>query len=160
MRRILTLSLLLVFMASCKSTVEVTAPVEPTSDSNLPIHTLFEQSEAFSQSMTGFALYDPESDSMLYERDSNQFYVPASNTKILTLYASLKSLPKTLPSLRYTVQNDTLYFQGTGDPGFLIPNFDFSESYDFLSGRDEVLVFTDQNYADEHFGSGWAWDWY
>jgi len=159
MRQLFILSLLLVFLASCKPT-GVTVPVEPSSDKVLPIHTLFEQSDAFSQSMTGFALFDPETDSMMYERDSDQFYVPASNTKILTLYASLKALPDTLPSLRYTVRDDTLYFQGTGDPGFLNPNFNFTESYDFLSGRDEVLVFTDQNYADEHFGSGWAWDWY
>ena len=147
------------FFLSCQTT-EPTTSDEVTETDYLEIHALFEDSEAFSQSMTGFALFDSESDSMLYERDSDQFFVPASNTKILTLYAALKSLPDELPSLRYTVENDTLYFQGTGDPGFLNPNFDFMEVYDFLSEREEVLVFTDQNYSDEHFGAGWAWDWY
>lgn len=158
LNRLLTLIIISTLFQSCQTSEVVTSDDVST---ELPeIHSLFEDSEAFSQSMTGFALFDPESDSMLYERDSDQFYVPASNTKILTLYAALKSLPDELPSLRYTVENDTLYFQGTGDPGFLNPNFDFTEVFDFLSEREEVLVFTDQNYSDEHFGSGWAWDWY
>ncbi|WP_069131134.1 D-alanyl-D-alanine carboxypeptidase [Rhodohalobacter halophilus] len=157
--KLFVLVLIPLIVLSCQTSETTINGDIPPADSPA-IHDLFEQSDAFSQSMTGFALYDPEAEVMIYERDSDRYYVPASNTKILTLYASLKSLPETLPSLRYTVQNDTLYFQGTGDPGFLNPNFDFTETYNFLSERDEVLVFTDQNYTDEHFGSGWAWDWY
>jgi len=65
-----------------------------------------------------------------------------------------------LASLKYEVRNDTLFFHGTGDPAFLNPNFDFNGAYDFLAGRDEVLVYDDSNYNDEHFGSGWSWNWY
>ncbi len=155
--QLITGIILLLAFSSCKpaEVVQTDGP-EPV----LPIHTLFEESDVFSQSVTGFALYDPVSDSLLYGRDEDRFFVPASNTKILTLYASLKALPDTLPSLRYTVQNDTLFFQGTGDPAFLNPNFELNGVYDFLKDRPEVLVFSDSNFSDEHFGSGWSWDWY
>ncbi|PKD43498.1 D-alanyl-D-alanine carboxypeptidase [Rhodohalobacter barkolensis] len=157
--RLLILSVISLIFLSCQ-TSEIVTSDESDSDDMPKLHQIFEESEVFSQSMTGFALYDPETETMLYERESDQFYVPASNTKILTLYAAMNELPDTLPSLRYAVRNDTLYFQGTGDPGFLNPNFEFTEVYDFLKSRDEVMVFTDQNYSDEHFGAGWAWDWY
>lgn len=143
---------------SCKN-AQVTAS-EPEAGVVEPIHELFEDSKIFSQSITGFALYDPETESLIYGRDENRFFVPASNTKILTLYASLNALPDTLPSLRYTVQNDTLFFQGTGDPAFLNPNLEPNGVADFLKNRPETLVFSDANYADEHFGSGWSWNWY
>jgi len=120
----------------------------------------FQGSDIFNQSITGFALYDPETDSILYSKDAHRYYTPASNTKIFTLYAALKALPDTLPSLRYQLQNDTLYFRGTGDPAFLNPLFDNGESFDFLKNREEVLVYYDGHFDDRHFGSGWAWDWY
>lgn len=143
---------------SCKTAgVPVSGPAG-TGDG--PLHHLFEESAIFSQSITGFALYDPDSDSLLYSRDADRYFTPASNTKILTLYASLNALPDTLPSLRYEVRNDTLYFQGTGDPAFLNPNFEENGVYEFLKSSSENLAFSDANYADEHFGSGWSWDWY
>ncbi len=150
--------LALLLLNSCKIS-EVSVPEAGGSDED-PIHRLFEESDVFSQSITGFALYDPETDSLLYGRDADRYFTPASNTKILTLYASLNALPDTLPSLDYEVRNDTLYFQGTGDPAFLNPNFEINEVYDFLKNRTETLAFSDSNYADEHFGSGWSWDWY
>lgn len=124
------------------------------------LSTLFNESTVFSESLTGFVLYDPEADSILHNRDANRYFTPASNTKILTLYASLNALPDTLASLHYEVRNDTLYFHGTGDPAFLNHNFDFSDGYEFLANREEVLVYDDSRFNDEHFGSGWSWNWY
>lgn len=157
-QQLLLICIIFFVLNSCK-TAEVMPP-EPQTDFEEPIHELFERSEIFSQSITGFALYDPEIDSLIYGRNEDRFFVPASNTKILTLYASLNALPDTLPSLRYTVQDDTLFFQGTGDPAFLNPNLESNGVFDFLKTRSETLVYSDANYADEHFGSGWAWNWY
>jgi serine-type D-Ala-D-Ala carboxypeptidase/endopeptidase (penicillin-binding protein 4) len=38
----------------------------------------------------GIAIYDLQSKNYLYEYNSGKFFVPASNTKIATLYAGLK----------------------------------------------------------------------
>ena len=145
-------------LSSCKTADSVTEhPAEE--ELTLLVH-FFNESDVFGESITGFVLYDPKADSILHNRDGHRFFTPASNTKTLTLYASMKALPDTLPSLRYEVRNDTLYFRGTGDPAFLNPNFDFTDTYEFLKSRDETLVYYDAHYDDEHFGSGWSWDWY
>jgi serine-type D-Ala-D-Ala carboxypeptidase/endopeptidase (penicillin-binding protein 4) len=154
----LLVSLILPLLISCKTAEPVAEP-----DTEAPpqsLEQLFSDSDVFSESHTGFVLYDPEADSVLHDRDGRRFFTPASNTKILTLYAALNALPDTLPSLHYKVRNDTLYFRGTGDPSFLNPHFENYEAYQFLKGREEVLVYDDGHYGDEHFGSGWSWDWY
>jgi len=151
--------ILCTLLMSCKTTVPVSdRQVEASPESELA--QMFAESDVFSESLSGFVLYDPEADSVLHNRDGNRYFTPASNTKILTLYSSLNALPDTLPTLTYEVRNDTLYFHGTGDPAFLNPNFDFMGGYDFLASRDEVLVYDDSHYDDEHFGSGWSWNWY
>lgn len=155
---LLLCSLFILTLVSCKSPEGTMSLDEP--EASEPVGQFFEDSDVFSQSTTGFVLYDPDADSVLYERAGDRYYTPASNMKIFTLYASLKALPDTLPSLRYTVQNDTLWFRGTGDPAFLNPNFEPNGVYDFLKNRPETLVYYDGHYQDDHFGAGWPWDWY
>jgi len=155
---LLLFSLIILVLVSCKPS-ETTSVTDEPEDAG-PVSRFFDESGIFSQSTTGFVLYNPEADSILYESDGDRYFTPASNMKIFTLYASLKALPDTLPSLRYTVQNDTLWFRGTGDPAFLNPNFEPNEVYDFLKNRPETLVYYDDHYQDDHFGAGWPWDWY
>jgi len=157
-RVFLILAIALPLLISCKTAEPVAEP--DAEEPSLNLEQIFSDSEVFSESHTGFVLYDPEADSVLYDRDGRRFFTPASNTKILTLFAALHALPDTLPSLHYKVQNDTLYFRGTGDPSFLNPHFEIYEAYQFLKDREEVLVYDDSHYDDEHFGSGWSWNWY
>jgi serine-type D-Ala-D-Ala carboxypeptidase/endopeptidase (penicillin-binding protein 4) len=154
---LVVISILILWISGCKTTDTVADDVP---DDLTPLETFFYESSVFSQSMTGFALYDPETGEMLHDHNAKLFYTPASNTKIFTLYAALNTLPDTLPALRYTIQNDTLYFRGTGDPTFLNSNFNNDAAYRFLKDRHETLVYYDGHYDDHHFGSGWPWDWY
>ncbi|MEX0660143.1 MAG: D-alanyl-D-alanine carboxypeptidase [Balneolaceae bacterium] len=155
---ILLLALFFGLMSACKAPDSVT---EPSSEEELSLlDTFFDQSNVFGESITGFVLYDPETDSLLHNRDGHRFFTPASNTKTLTMYGALKTFQDKLPSLRYEVKDDTLYFRSTGDPTFLNPEFESQEAYEFLKSRDEVLAYYDGHYDDEHFGSGWSWDWY
>ena len=148
-------------LLSCRPTDAIIEPdPAPDTDERTALEQMFDESGVFSESLTGFVLYDPETQTVLHDRDANRFFTPASNTKILTLYASLNALPDTLASLHYSVRNDTLYFRGSGDPSFLNPNFEFYEAYQFLKDREEVLVYDDSHYEDDHFGSGWSWNWY
>lgn len=116
-------------------------------------------SPTFSKSFTGFALYDPEAKSMLFEQDAHKYFTPASNTKILTLSTAFQILGDSLPVLHYTVQNDSLIFWGTGNPMLLHPEFEHTDApIKFLKNRKEKLFFSDHNYQDERFGAGWSWD--
>lgn len=150
---------LCIALISCKASLPAPEVQESTPDQT-ELGQMLAESAPFSKSLTGFVLYDPETDSILHDRDGERYFTPASNTKMLTLYASVNILPDTLPSLHFEARNDTLFFHGTGDPSFLNPNFDSGEVYEFLESREEVLVYDDSRYSDEHFGSGWSWNWY
>ncbi len=118
-----------------------------------------EDSELFNRAFTGFALYDPAEGKMLYQRNADKYYTPASNTKILTLYASLRTLGDSIPALQYSRQGSFLVFWGTGDPSFLNPHLtQNTQVYDFLKNSREQLLFCPTNYKDKRYGSGWMWD--
>lgn len=118
----------------------------------------FKNSAVFSQSFTGFALMDPKNNKMLTEYNSQKYFTPASNVKLLTFYAGLKILGDSLPALKYVIQNDSLIFQGTGDPSFLYADAPESKVYDFLKNREENLFYQQPVFIEESFGPGWSWD--
>ncbi|MBL3657830.1 D-alanyl-D-alanine carboxypeptidase [Fulvivirga sediminis] len=107
---------------------------------------------------TGFVLYDPEEDKTLISYQGNQYFTPASNTKIPTLYLSMHILPDSIPGIYYVEKGDSLIFWGTGDPSFLNDRLPQSQIYEFLKKSDKKLFFSGDNFYDHHFGSGWAWD--
>lgn len=111
------------------------------------------------QDHTGFILYDLKSNKTIYEYNADRYFAPASNTKILTLLASLKILGDSVPALRYVIRGDSLIFWGTGDPSFLYKNvYDNGRVYSFLKSTNKALFFSTTNYNSSHFGPGWAWD--
>lgn len=117
------------------------------------------ETERTFQDHTGFALYDPAEKRKIYEYNANKYFTPASNTKIFTLYASLKILGDSIPALKYEIKNDTLYFWGTGDPSFLYHNiFDNGRTFAFLKSWNKILCFSTSNFQTTNFGPGWAWD--
>jgi D-alanyl-D-alanine carboxypeptidase/D-alanyl-D-alanine-endopeptidase (penicillin-binding protein 4) len=107
---------------------------------------------------TGLLIYDTESKKEIFSYNADKYFTPASNTKVLTLYASIKILGDSVPALNYYKQGDSLIFWGTGDPTLLYPYLPVSPVYNFLKSRQEDLYFSDQNFDDTHFGPGWAWE--
>lgn len=105
----------------------------------------------------GLLLVDANTKDTIYEKNSARYFTPASNTKIFTLYTALKTLPNKIPALRYIERNDTLYFEGTGDPSFLHPFFQDSTVYHFLK-KQHYLAFYSDNFNDTKYGPGWAWE--
>ncbi len=115
-------------------------------------------SKEFHQSFTGFALYDTNKKEFLLEHNSNKYFTPASNVKLLTYYASLKELGDSIPGIRYYSTPDSLIFWGTGDPSFLDSRFTTSKVFDFLNTTSTNLYFASQSSQIPALGSGWAWD--
>lgn len=123
------------------------------------IDQLIEESKVFSKMFTGFALFDPEEGRMVYQRNADRYFTPASNTKIFTFYTALKVLGDSLPLLHYVVRKDSLIFWGAGNPAFLHPDLPVDTSLlVFLRGHREKLFFCPGNFQDDRFGPGWAWD--
>jgi D-alanyl-D-alanine carboxypeptidase/D-alanyl-D-alanine-endopeptidase (penicillin-binding protein 4) len=157
----LSIVALLIFSSCSSSKVATTDKGTPKTEVNLSagkeLSVMMDTSRVFNKIFTGFALYDPKSDNMLFSQYGDRYFTPASNTKILTFYSGLKLLPENLPALEYVVENDTLWFWGTGDPTFLHPDYDNGVVFEFLKNRTETLVYSDAHFRDELLGSGWSW---
>lgn len=105
----------------------------------------------------GIMIYDPQRKDTVYRFNSNKYFTPASNTKIITLYSSLKTLPQHIPTLKYAVSNDTLFMEGTGDPSLLHPYFKDSTVIKFAKDYPHVSLHLN-NFKEKRFGPGWAWE--
>lgn len=106
----------------------------------------------------GIAVYDPEKNSYLYQYNSEKFFVPASNIKIVSCYTALKFLGDSLPGIRYASNNQGIFLQGTGDPTFLHYDFNHNPVFDFLKKQEKPLYLDVTNWKAQALGSGWSWD--
>lgn len=115
-------------------------------------------SDFYSAQFTGFYLYDPITKEELYNYNGNKFFIPASNTKIFTLYTAMKMLNDSIPAFKYQLINDELHVQGTGDPTFLHPKYKNTRAVDFLKNNGSKIIFHWNNFDEESFLPGWTWD--
>jgi len=118
----------------------------------------FKHSAIIKQYHSGFALYDKDKKEMIYEKDADTYYTPASNTKLFTFYAGLKMIPDSIPSLRYVERGDSLIFWGTGDPSFLQTQLKGTKAFEFLKNSQKKLFFSPGRYTGDFYGNGWQWD--
>ena len=148
MKRLLLLILITTGFLSCKS--------RKIRSLNKSLNRIVNES-FYDNQFTGVFIYDPITKDTLYKRNSEKYFTPASNVKIVTLYAALKILPDSVPALKYSIANDTLFIEGTGDPTFLHPYFKDSTALNFISNYDKVALHLN-NFDDNHFAPGWAWE--
>lgn len=115
----------------------------------------FKNNEIFNQNFTGFTLFDLQENKTIFEQNAQKYFQPASNNKLFTLYAGLKTIGDSVPALHYITRGDSLIFWGTGDPSLLHPDLPKSAVIDFLKKRPEKLFFSNSNEVQNRFGSGW-----
>ncbi|HVW62651.1 MAG TPA: D-alanyl-D-alanine carboxypeptidase [Puia sp.] len=106
----------------------------------------------------GICLYDPAKAAYLYEQQSDKYFIPASNTKLFSLYAGLKYLGDSLVGLRYSETDTALLLIPSGDPTFLHPAYASQPVIDLLKRTRKSLWLTDANWQEKPLGRGWAWD--
>ncbi|MDR2121619.1 MAG: D-alanyl-D-alanine carboxypeptidase [Flavobacteriaceae bacterium] len=116
------------------------------------------ESDFYANQWSGFYLFDPIEKKELYNYQGEKYFIPASNTKIVTLYTGIKMFPDSIPALRYISRNDTLYISGTGDPTLLEPYFKERKVIDFLKEKKEKIALFLDNFNDTQYGPGWSWE--
>jgi len=151
---------IILFAVSCKSTKRIgTTPPSGPKNIQDSLQVLFDDNLLFQKIFTGFALFDPSKNQSIFESNAHQYYTPASNTKIFTLYSASQILGDSIPGLRYEIKGDSLLFWGTADPTLLFNYLpDSNRIIEFLQSRKEQLIFCPGNFKDDAFGAGWAWD--
>ncbi|PRY87196.1 D-alanyl-D-alanine carboxypeptidase/D-alanyl-D-alanine-endopeptidase (penicillin-binding protein 4) [Mongoliibacter ruber] len=104
---------------------------------------LFEESAVMQEHFVGFILQD-ESGKVVYSQNPDIHFVPASNTKLLTLYAAIHILTDSIPAIEYEISGDSLIVWGTGDPSFLNPKLDNGKVFDFLKQSAQEIYLANQ----------------
>ena len=108
---------------------------------------------------TGLSIYDVQKGTYLFRYQENNFFIPASNVKILTMYAALQELKTYLDAAFTLVKGDTLFVWGAGDPGTLYPERDTINTFvGILRQTEKVIVFSNYHFQTTRYGKGWAWD--
>lgn len=115
------------------------------------------RNEARSNQFTGILLVDAASRDTLFSLNARKYFTPASNVKLFTLYAGLKTLPNRIPALKYAMYRDSIYVVGTGDPSALHPDLKDSTALNFLRGFPHVTMIN-TNLLDPAYGPGWSWE--
>jgi len=114
---------------------------------------VFKSSEILKNHYTGFSIYDLKTMKPVFEIEANKPAIPASNTKLFTLYTALSMLGDSIPGLRYISKGDSLIFWGTGDPAFLHPDLKSKRVYDFLKNSGKKLFYSHNNAGTDFNGS-------
>lgn len=116
------------------------------------------KSKVFSSHFTGFCLWDVDKHQIVAEYNSDKFFTPASNVKILTLYAVLKSFGQQLPGALYRETTDTLFIRPIGDPTFLNQYFDDQPLLNLILRTNKPVSIEWPSEDLDSFGIGWMWD--
>lgn len=109
--------------------------------------------------LVGFSLYDIAAQKVVFQHNANQYFTPASNTKIVTLrYFIENDLYKdSIASIQYTTYKNKIYVKGLGDPTMFHSKFGSNKVLDFLKKQRKkiVLVYSRDSFP---YKDGWSID--
>ncbi len=112
----------------------------------------------FRHAHTGFSLYDPEAKVFLINSQGDKYFIPASNTKIISCYAGMKYLGPDIRAMEWIDLDTAILLLPTGDPTFLHPDYQRQPVSDFLRSAGKPVYITDLAWKSHALGSGWSWD--
>ena len=118
---------------------------------------LLGENSFFDNHLTGFMLYDLDSQWVQYEKNSHMNFIPASTTKLLTFYASVLVLRDSTVSFRYINNENEITIWGSGDPSWKYPPVPQPKLVEFFKPYNKIN-FSLENWKDTPFGYGWQWD--
>jgi D-alanyl-D-alanine carboxypeptidase/D-alanyl-D-alanine-endopeptidase (penicillin-binding protein 4) len=115
-------------------------------------------SEGVKGAHIGIAIYNDTKAQWLTKYQSDHYFTPASNTKILATYLGLQFLGDSLPGWKMAENTDTLFLMPLGDPSFMHPEFRHQPVVDIIKNTKKQVVIVGNNQDQfEIFGSGWSW---
>jgi D-alanyl-D-alanine carboxypeptidase/D-alanyl-D-alanine-endopeptidase (penicillin-binding protein 4) len=141
------------FFMSCKTSAKVSGTPAET----VKMNTLVALEDSLMGAHLGVMVVEAETGKVIAEHNSHKYFVPASNTKLLSMYAGLKYLPDTLVGLRYYDAGDTIYAQPAGDPTLLVSEYITHPVMDWLRAVKKPVVIDASNWKAERYGRGWTW---
>lgn len=105
----------------------------------------------------GIHVFDPASNASLFSYQSNKYFVPASNTKIVTCFAALKYLGDSVAAAQVISTDSGMHVYASGDPTFLQPEYATHPLLNVLKNTKHIYLHT-PSFTAKPFGQGWSWD--
>ncbi|MDQ3015570.1 MAG: D-alanyl-D-alanine carboxypeptidase [Bacteroidota bacterium] len=107
----------------------------------------------------GLAIYDADIKKWVFQNRADNFFIPASNIKLVTMWSALRYLDQNIAAGYYLIKNDSLIIWGGGDPGSFYPDITQQGALaEFLRNTDKKIFFSDDHFTAGRFGRGWSWD--
>lgn len=118
------------------------------------------QTTALKGAHVGIAVYNDTKQAWVDQYQSDHYFTPASNTKILATYVGLKFLGDSLPGFSMAENTDTIFLTPLGDPSFLHPDFSYQPVVELIKNTNKQVVIQPTKANDQfgHMGDGWAWN--
>ncbi len=112
---------------------------------------------AFLPAFTGISVYETGTGKFWYDHLAEKYFVPASNTKLLSCFAAMKYLGDSIPGIQYRIENDsTVVIRATGDPTFLHPEYKNQPVFEFLKKFKNIKI--ERPVFSRFLGNGWSWN--
>ena len=118
----------------------------------------FVKESSISSSQIGIAVFDPSLNKNIFSYQADKYFVPASNTKIVTCYAAMKYLPSYLPAAYLAESDNAVLITPTGDPSFLHPDFNVHPLFEKLKSIDKPIYIRQDNWKSDALAGGWSWE--
>jgi serine-type D-Ala-D-Ala carboxypeptidase/endopeptidase (penicillin-binding protein 4) len=116
------------------------------------------ESKELKSAHVGVFVYDDSSKKVIADFQGDKFFVPASNTKLFSLYAGMKYLGDSLVGIRYQENDTAVFVYPSADPSFLHPDFQTQPVFDFLKKTNKKIYLVDGAWSETAWGVGWSWD--
>jgi D-alanyl-D-alanine carboxypeptidase/D-alanyl-D-alanine-endopeptidase (penicillin-binding protein 4) len=108
--------------------------------------------------LVGVYVVDDSSKKVIADYQSDKYFVPASNTKLFSLYAGMKYLGDSLTGIRYLATDSEILVVPTGDPSLLHPDFQLQPVVDVLKKTQKKIKLMPLGWQETPWGTGWSWD--
>ena len=121
-------------------------------------NTFLLQDSALVNGQIGISIYEAATGKYWYSYQAEKYFVPASNTKLFSLYAGMKYLGDSLTAYKYFEDQNTIIIDPTGDPTFLHPDYKDQKAFNFLKEKKKPVVIINNKWRENALGFGWSWD--
>lgn len=158
-----------VWLGSCSSSKQINKQTKPavSNESNFiasEAQKIILEDNNFLPAHVGISIFDPSTNTYLYNYQGDKYFVPASNTKLFTCYAAMKNLGDSLRALDYFTNDTAIWIRPTADPTLLQSEFKYQPVYKLLTeNRSKKIYYRYPSSIASYdilkpFGKGWAWD--
>lgn len=146
----------LVFLVACSSSRQLPSSAASSDPMQAAIQAIL-QEPSLQQAHLGISIYDAEADSFLLQYHGDKYFVPASNTKIVTSYAAMKWLGDSTLTFRYAEQDTAIFLEPGADPSFMHRDFRTQPAINWLLKVQKPLYLVGKHWQTTAWGSGWSW---